>query len=196
MAPEFYPDWAEIDKIVSGSPNKVRPQPVLRDDGYAPDEVPTSQELNWQLNNIAQWIKDFDSRLINQAISLEDVYPVGSLYFNGSNATTPATLLGFGTWEAYGQGTAIIGAGSNTDNNGETREFIAENEYGQYKHTLTIDEMPSHVHTTATFAAQRTPGYKGLGTWDWDSGGVGFDNVTNAAGSNHCLLYTSPSPRD
>lgn len=37
------------------------------------------------------------------------LYPVGSLYFNGDVSTNPATLLGFGTWERYAEGRAIIG---------------------------------------------------------------------------------------
>ena len=29
-------------------------------------------------------------------------YPVGSVYMNASDSTNPATLLGFGTWVAFG----------------------------------------------------------------------------------------------
>ncbi len=39
----------------------------------------------------------------------EDQYPIGSLYFNADNATNPASLLGFGTWEAYAQGQVPVG---------------------------------------------------------------------------------------
>lgn len=37
------------------------------------------------------------------------LYPVGSLYFNATNGTNPATLLGFGTWVLYGQGQVPVG---------------------------------------------------------------------------------------
>ena len=37
------------------------------------------------------------------------VYPVGSLYLNATNATNPATLLGFGTWVAFGSGRVPVG---------------------------------------------------------------------------------------
>lgn len=36
--------------------------------------------------------------------ALLGVYPVGSLYFNGSAGTNPATLFGFGTWVPFGVG--------------------------------------------------------------------------------------------
>ena len=39
------------------------------------------------------------------------VYPVGSIYFNAAVATNPNTLLGFGTWAAYG-GRVMVGVHS------------------------------------------------------------------------------------
>ena len=44
--------------------------------------------------------------------SLQQVYPVGSLYFNASVSTNPATLFGFGTWTRI-QDKFILSAGSN-----------------------------------------------------------------------------------
>lgn len=40
------------------------------------------------------------------------VYPVGSLYFNATDGTNPASLLGVGTWEAYAQGRVPVGKAS------------------------------------------------------------------------------------
>lgn len=40
---------------------------------------------------------------------LAAVYPIGSIYTNANNATNPATLLGFGTWTAFGAGKVMIG---------------------------------------------------------------------------------------
>lgn len=37
------------------------------------------------------------------------VYPVGSIYINASVATNPSTLLGFGTWIAFGAGRVMVG---------------------------------------------------------------------------------------
>jgi hypothetical protein len=72
--------------------------------------------------------------------------PVGSLYFNATDATNPATLLGYGTWAAFGAGRVVIGAGSGTDSNGETVAFTAGATGGEYNHTLTEAEIPSHRH--------------------------------------------------
>lgn len=74
---------------------------------------------------------------------LESVYPVHSIYLNTTNATNPGTLLGFGTWEAFGQGRVLIGAGTGTDVNAEEVTFAAGATGGEYEHTLTAEELPS-----------------------------------------------------
>jgi hypothetical protein len=42
----------------------------------------------------------------------EMTYPVGSIYLNASDSTNPGTLLGFGTWEAFGAGRVMVGKAS------------------------------------------------------------------------------------
>jgi hypothetical protein len=74
-------------------------------------------------------------------ISLSDVYPVGSIYINASDGTNPGTLLGFGTWVAFGAGRVPVGIDA-----GQT-EFDTAGEVGGAKtHTLTLSEIPSHRH--------------------------------------------------
>ena len=76
------------------------------------------------------------------AIDLTVLYPVGSVYTNASDSTNPATLLGFGTWVAFGEGRVLVGLDS-TDTDFDT---IGETG-GAKTHTLTIAEMPAHSHT-------------------------------------------------
>jgi hypothetical protein len=73
------------------------------------------------------------------------VYPVGSIYINATVATNPATLLGVGTWVAYGEGRVPVGkAGSGTfDTLGATG--------GAETHTLTLSEIPSHNHSNGSY---------------------------------------------
>jgi len=61
---------------------------------------------------------------------------VGGLYLSTSG-TDPATSLGYGTWEAFGQGRALVGAG-----NGVT----AGAGFGADSRTLTVSQLPSHQH--------------------------------------------------
>ena len=43
-------------------------------------------------------------------------------------------------------GLIAIGAGTHTDTNGDSKTFVLGQEYGEYNHTLTTQEMPSHDH--------------------------------------------------
>ena len=74
------------------------------------------------------------------------VYPVGSIYTTvGSSATTPTqvnTLLGVGTWVAFGAGKVPVGIDASQT------EFDASEETGGAKtHTLTTAELPAHTHS-------------------------------------------------
>ena len=96
----------------------------------------TTTEINY-LSGVTSNIQDqFD------ALSLvEDAYPVGSVYINASNSTNPATLLGFGTWTAFGAGRVLVGIDS-TDTDFDT----AEETGGEKEVTLTVDQLPAHTH--------------------------------------------------
>lgn len=64
-------------------------------------------------------------------------YPVGSIYINASNNTNPATLLGFGTWTAFGAGRVMVGF------NASDPLFDTAEETGGSKDAITV----SHTHT-------------------------------------------------
>ena len=71
------------------------------------------------------------------------VYPVGSVYVNAEVATNPATLLGVGTWEAYGEGRVPVGKAS-------SGTFDTLNATGGAEtHTLLTSEIPAHSHKVA-----------------------------------------------
>lgn len=76
-----------------------------------------------------------------QAEVYESIYPIGSQYVNFTDSTNPATLLGFGIWQAV-QGRVIVGYDA-----GQTEFNAAEKTGGAKTHTLTVNEMPSHNHT-------------------------------------------------
>jgi hypothetical protein len=82
---------------------------------------------------------------INGTNVLAKVYPVGSIYINASVSTNPATLLGFGTWVAFGAGKVMVGLDSS-----DTDFDTAEETGGAKTHTLTVNEIPSHTHTLDT----------------------------------------------
>jgi hypothetical protein len=76
------------------------------------------------------------------APDLSVLYPVGSVYINAAVSTNPGTLLGFGTWAAFGAGRVLVGLDA-----GDVDFDTVEETGGAKTHTLTINEMPSHTHT-------------------------------------------------
>lgn len=77
---------------------------------------------------------------------LNKIFPVGAVYIT-YDKKNPGTFLG-GTWEQFGQGRTLVGEG--TGNDGSTSmSFTSDNrQYGEYKHKLSVSEMPSHRHGT------------------------------------------------
>jgi hypothetical protein len=111
------------------TPNLNLAKPLVND--------PTDQDL---------WGSYINSDLDTIDSILGKIYPVGSLYFNASVATNPATLLGFGTWTAFAQGRVPVGVGTGTDANADTLTVGAGDSLGEYNHILSLNEIPTHQH--------------------------------------------------
>lgn len=101
---------------------------------------------------------------------LNKIFPVGAVYITYDN-NNPGNFLG-GTWERFGQGRTLVGEG--TGNDGSTSMSFTTNSIGgEFKHKLTIDELPSHAHKPH----------------EWDiitarGGNTGFYNMTYLGGNN------------
>lgn len=96
------------------------------------------------------------------AISLSDVYPVGSIYMNASVATNPETLLGFGTWVSFGAGRVLLG-----DDGGD---YIAEATGGSadavvvsHNHGGAVNLAGSHNHNVLGLRINQEQGFPGYG---------------------------------
>lgn len=99
-------------------------------------------------------------------------YPVGSLYFNATDMTNPATLLGFGTWEAFGAGRVPVGKAA-------TGSFATLGAtMGAETHTLTEAQLPNIS-----------------GNWNLhgqESGSVFYTRAGYATGGTYGSGYKSP----
>ena len=76
---------------------------------------------------------------------IKKVYPVGSIYMS-TVSTNPATLFGFGTWEAMPAGRVLLAQGKSSW--GTT--YNAGSTGGEATHQLTVEELPQHTHTAST----------------------------------------------
>ena len=114
-------------------------------------------------------------------ITLADVYPVGSIYINAAVATNPGTLLGFGTWVAFGAGRVMVGIDAS-----QTEFDTLGEESGSKTHQLTEAELPSHFHLSG-YGADATPRHRtttGLSSVRIDNDGNAFNSTTAARTSS------------
>jgi hypothetical protein len=72
--------------------------------------------------------------------ALQALHPVGSIYINATNSTNPGTLLGFGTWTAFGAGRVPVGF------NASNTLFDTAEETGGSADAVAV----SHTHTATT----------------------------------------------
>jgi len=76
------------------------------------------------------------------------LFPIGAIY-SATVSTNPGTLLGFGTWVAFGAGRVMIGAGTGGGgtytggSTGGSKDAIVPS----HTHTFTGDALPAHSHT-------------------------------------------------
>jgi hypothetical protein len=104
----------------------------------------------------------------------ESLHPVGSIYINATNSTNPGTLLGFGTWAAFGAGRVPVGFNA-TDSLFDTAE-----ETGGSKDAIVV----SHTHTVSSSG---TTGNQSVGhthTFSGNTGGQSADHVHSGSTSN------------
>lgn len=78
--------------------------------------------------------------LMNPAVVASEAFPVGSIYTNAGVSTNPSTLLGYGTWTAFGAGKVLVGLDS-----GDT-SFDTLEETGGSKDAINV----AHTHTAST----------------------------------------------
>jgi hypothetical protein len=109
---------------------------------------------------------------------LASVYPVGSIYINATNSSNPSSLLGFGTWTAFGAGRVPVGFDA-SDSNFDTAEETGGSKDAivvSHTHTTTVTD-PGHSHTANE---NTSPEYVGTGVYRTD---VWNDSATNTSTS-------------
>jgi len=110
-------------------------------------------------------------------------YPVGELCITRRGGN-PSSWLGFGAWELYGQGRAIVGYDpSDSDFN------LLDKIGGSKTHTLSINEMPSHNHSILLGAGSVT-----AAVYNGSNGNVTIADTTSIQNSGGGQAHNNLQP--
>jgi hypothetical protein len=125
--------------------------------------------------------------------ALNALYPVGSIYINATNSTNPGTLLGFGTWSAFGAGRVPVGFNASdplfdsAEETGGSKDAVVVSHTHSFSAT-TGGQSSNHTHTGTTTSAgghTHTLDYaNGSGPLTTSIGGGSNGNVTNTGSAN------------
>ena len=140
------------DGLASGDPNK-RINGALFDSEFDPISTAVASKIDKVAGETAE-ISQFTSSggLESTGLTLTQlygaIYPVGSIYSNAAVATNPATLLGFGTWTAFGAGRVMVGLDSGNVLMDTVEETGGSADAVVIAHTHTVTD-PGHIHSVS-----------------------------------------------
>ncbi len=121
------------------------------------------------------------------------IYPVGSIYINAGVTTNPATLLGFGTWTAFGAGRVLVGlnAGDSAfdtlQETGGSKDAIVPSHTHTY--SGTTDAVGDHQHAT-TAGQLQTFGSQSVGTTGFYDGSFSAAGALTSAAGGHSHTFS------
>lgn len=146
--------------------------------------TPTAPTANVDTNNTqiatCGFVRNAIAKFAPMLDTMKKIYPVGSIYIS-TVSTNPATLFGFGTWEAMPAGRVLLAQGKSDW--GTTYE--AGSSGGEATHQLTEGEIPSHNHTgSINTAGEHTHSLTLKALWgDGNGSGNGWAGDTRDGGS-------------
>lgn len=143
-----------------------------------------------------------DFSVSSGAVSIKDsgieAFPVGSVFL-AVVSTNPATLLGYGTWSAFGAGKVLVGLDSGdadfdtAEETGGTKTHThGKGSYAADSHTLTTAEMPSHTHDVNTIAGS-SPGSNNILRSIGNTGIVRITSLATGGGGGHTHAVSGTS---
>jgi hypothetical protein len=160
-------DFAAKDALATGNANKIVKGTEIDDEfdaiqtavnskadtnNAALTGTPTAPTASAATNTTQLSTTAYVTDAITTAVAAtkEALFPVGTIYTQAAVATNPGTLLGFGTWAAFGAGRVMVGIDS-----GDTA-FDTLNETGGSADATVV----SHTHTATSTVTD--PGHKHL----------------------------------
>lgn len=148
--------------------------------GTAPQSLDTLQELATALGNDPNFATTM-TNLIGTKTTLQQVYPVGSIYTSTVN-TNPSILFGFGRWEAIEGGRVLLASGNG---------YTAGSTGGSTTHTLKVEELPRHNHG-GTVTQSGAHGHTGIASSNGTHGHNAFTYANGSGKGNNRTFADAP----
>lgn len=127
--------------------------------------------------------------------ALSRIYPIGSIYINATNSANPSTLLGFGTWVAFGAGRVMVGFDSSDTlfNAAEKTGGSKDSTLVSHSHTFsaTTSTDGSHFHGFTNFLAPDNVGGGKAAITNFDNAGDSTYVTDTAGGHSHSISGTT-----
>lgn len=191
-------NFASKDALLTGDPDKIIRGAEL-DDEFS--EIQTA--INSKANTLSPTFTGTPSaptasagtsttQLATTAFvqsTLLAIYPVGSLYIS-TLATNPNTLLGFGTWTAFGAGKVMVGQDTGDTSFDTLEETGGSKDAVVVSHSHTTSSDGSHSHTMSNVQGAVGAGF-GYGASNDNTATI--VNSTNSAGAHTHTISTTGS---
>lgn len=128
--------------------------------------------------------------------ALRAIYPIGSIYTNAVNGTNPGTLLGFGTWTAFGAGRVMVGY-----NSSNALFNASEKTGGSYdaivvSHTHTFSGSVTGAVASKTLSASHTHSFSDSFSGTTVAGGGHSHTFSGTTSSNGAHQHAVDYPLD
>jgi hypothetical protein len=143
--------------------------------------------IDSEIEALQSTVSSLQSTVNGLVINLQKIYPVGSVYCNASNNANPADIVGFGTWEAFGQQRVLVGVGP-------TAPFDTPANTGGNANAV----LPAHTHSGATdyqgshaHSYQRFTGGQGGSFGAGNFGQYSANNTDNQGSHAHNITINS-----
>ena len=127
--------------------------------------------------------------------TMKKIYPVGSIYMS-TVSTNPATLLGFGTWEAMPAGRVLLAQGKSSwgttynagSTGGEATHQLTVGELPEHSHIASISTTGNHTHGYDTYNFNSTEGQDGASRQEWKQPHVYWQISTSGNHSHNVII--------
>ena len=159
-------DFAAKDALLTGDPNKIVKGTEINDEF---DSLQTA--VNSKANSSSPTFTGTPlaptasagvatTQIATTAFVVNAIYPVGSIYISTS-ATNPNSILGVGTWAAFGAGKVLVGQNAGDASFDVLEETGGSKDAVVVSHSHTVND-PGHAHVMSANGARPVTGTSAL----------------------------------